>query len=412
MIFTRFKYYLTKLERAWADGTFGERVNRKIITGTKTKIGTTFSYLMLPAADKKLSLAEGFADHRSTRAAFGETDRKIFDRLLSAYRTAKADQTEAASHFAVRGLWAEWIEVNYKSLIEAIERRDYEQLDALLSNFAREQFAVGTGSSYDDFVQYKTSLFGGFYVKSVWCEYRDKLLDIDADLSQISHPPIGNPAGISVNGNVMPGETLRHAYNAHSIFNLLRNIPRPTILEIGGGFGGQAYQTIESMRRAGNPIGKYIDFDIPEVLFVCGYFLLKAFPAARVRLYGEGEVSAAESEEFDIGLFPHFTMDGIGSESADLIFNSHSFSEMDGETSRHYLSIVNRVCRRYFLHVNHDIRLTFRYADGTISRNNLGSEMLPDERRFKRIYKRPRVYGKPEDKPFKSFAYLYERYDR
>lgn len=410
MIITRFKYYLTKLNRAWSDGTFSERVNRKIVTGTKTKIGTTVAYLMLPAADKKLSVSEGFADHRSANAPDTETDRAIFDRIINAYLLAKDDQAKAASHYAVRGLWAEWIEVNYNSLIEGIKRRDYARLDSLLSNFAREQFAMGTGSSYDDFAQYKTSLLGRFYIKSVWCEYRDKLIDADADLSQISHPQIGNPAGISLNGQVMPSETLRHAYNAHSIANLLQNIARPTILEIGGGFGGQAFQTTDAMRRQGNPAGKYLDFDIPEVLFVCGYFLLKAFPDARIRLYGEGAVSAAEAEAFDIGLFPHFTIDAVPDSSVDLVFNSHSFSEMDGDTSSHYLSIVNRVCRRYFLHINHDIRLTFKYPDGSISRNNLGSEMLPDERRFKRIYKRPRVYGKPEDKPFKSFAYLYERY--
>lgn len=406
MIFSRFKYYLTKLNRAWADGTFSERVNRKIITGTKTKFGTIALYFMLPAADKKLSVAEGFADHRLTNTTTQTADQEIFDRIINAYQSAKTDQPKAGSHFAIRGLWAEWIEVNYNSLIEGINQRDYARLNSLLSNFSREQFAMGTGGSYDDFAQYKTSLLGRFYIKSVWCDYRDKLLDADADLSNISHPPIGNPAGISLNGQIIPSETLRHAYNAHSIGNLLKDVLQPTIMEIGGGFGGQAYQTIERMRQVGNPTGKYLDFDIPEVLFVCGYFLLKAFPDARIRLYGEGDVST----EFDIGLFPHFTIDLVQDLSVDLVFNSHSFSEMDSAASSQYLSIVNRVCRRYFLHINHDIRLTFKYADGTISRNNLGSEMLPDEQHFKRIYKRPRVFGKPEDKPFKSFAYLYERY--
>lgn len=408
MIFTRFNYYLTKLRQAWTDGTFSERVNRKIITGTKTKISTTAAYLMLPAADKKLSISEGFADHRLAKTSGETADREILDRLVNAYQLAKTDQEKAASHFAVRGLWAIAIEVNYKSLLEAINTRDYAMLNELLSNFAREQFALGTGSSYDDFTHYKTSLFGRFYVKSVWCEYRDKLLEAGADLSQISHPPIGNPAGFRINGSILPSEALRHAYNAHSIGNLLKSVPRPVIMEIGGGFGGQSYQTIENLRRMENPIGKYLDFDIPEVLFVCGYFLLKAFPEARIRLYGEGEVSV--EGDFDIGLFPHFTIDRVPDLAVDLIFNSHSFSEMDGETSSHYLSIVNRVCRRYFLHINHEIRLPFEYADGTSSRNNLGSEMLPNEEHFKRIYKRPRVYGKPEDKPFKSFAYLYERF--
>jgi len=409
MIFTRFKYYLTKLKRAWADGTFSERVKRKIIIGTRTKIGTTVSYLMLPAADKSLSVVKGFADQRPKTTEITATDRVIFDRIINAFQLAKTDQAKAANHFVIRGLWAEWVEVNYSALIEGINRRDYTRLNLLLANFAREQFALGTGSSYDDFAKYKTSLFGIFYIKSVWCEYRDKLLDIDADLSKISHPQIGNPAGIKLNEQVMPIETFRHAYNAHSIAGLLENVAQPTIMEIGGGFGGQAYQTIERLRQTGNPSSEYLNFDIPEVMFVCSYFLLKALPEARIRLYGEGDISAG-TKEFDIGLFPHFTMDSVPNLAVDLVFNSHSFSEMDAKTSSHYLSIINRVCRRYFLHINHEFRLNFKYSDGTTSCNNLGSEMIPDKRHFKRIYKRPRVYGKPEDKPFKSFAYLYERF--
>jgi putative sugar O-methyltransferase len=409
MIGSRVRYYLTKLKRARADGTLLERVNRKIVAGTRAKLATMLAYSRLDIDDKSLDADHGYADHRKDQNSDKNIDGELFDRLIDAYESAKAAQAAAPPQFEVRGYWAEWLELNYGSLIQAINLRDHDALNELLSNFAREQFAVGTGSSYDDVVLYKTSIIGRMHAKAVWCDYRDKLIDIGADLGSISHPLVGNPAGIQVNDSVIPIETLRHAYNAYSIAELLVDVPQPVIVEIGGGFGGQAYQTIDRLAKVSNPASKYLDFDIPEVLFVASYFLLKSFPDKRFRLFGEGKIKAEKDSDFDIGLFPHFTISELTDRSADLAFNSHSFSEMDAVTSSEYMRILNRVCARYLLHINHEVRLIVEQPDGSKSTNNIGSELVPDTRTFKRIYKRPRVYGRPEDRPFKSFAYLYER---
>jgi putative sugar O-methyltransferase len=411
MLTSRFNYYLTKLQRAWADGTFKERVSRKIITGTTTKIGAVTNYAALKSDDKRLELAAGFADHRAAVNVDQQKEREIIGRIFAAYKLAKEDWKNAPAQYQIRGLWAEWIEVNYGKLLAAVNSHNHEAASEILQNFAREQFAIGTGSSYDDFVHYKTSLVGKAYVKTVWCDYRDKLVDAGFNLAKITHPLVGNPAGVRLEGKVIPTETLRHAYNAFAINNLLCNVEKPVIVEIGGGFGGQTYQTIYQSHKDGNPIGKYFDFDIPEVQIVVSYFLLKSFPNLKIRLYGEGDVSAIETEQFDIGVFPHFTIDRLEDLSVDLVFNSNSFSEMDESASKHYLAVANRASRRYFMHINHEVRFTFTYPDGSQSRNALGSELVPDADKFKRLYKRPRVFGRPEDKPFKSFAYLYERVD-
>ena len=187
---------------------------------------------------------------------------------------------------------------------------------------------------------------------------------------------------------------------------LLKNVELPAVVEIGGGFGGQAYQTVVQCRQSGHPVGKYLDFDIPEVQIVASYFLLKAFREEKVCLFGEGELS----DSFTIGVFPHFAIDTLADLSADLVFNSHSFSEMGSESALHYLSVVNRVCRKYFMHINHEVPLRFLQPDGLISTNVVSSKMTPSPDHFNRVYKRPRLLERPEDKFFKSFAYLYERF--
>jgi hypothetical protein len=276
---------------------------------------------------------------------------------------------------------------------------------SLLANFSREPFAIGTGGSYDEVVRYKHSLLGKIYIKTVWCGYRDKLLELGVEPMKITYPMIGNPAGIPLNGHTIPVETLRHVYHAFETRELLKNIESPFVVEIGGGFGGQAYQTLTQCRESGNSLGKYLDFDIPEVQIVASYFLLKAFREEEVCLFGEGDLT----DSFAVGIFPHFTMEDLADSSADLIFNSHSFSEMDREASLNYLSIINRVCRGYFMHINHEMPFSFIQPDGSVSENLVGSKMRPDPDYSRCVYKRAKRFERPEDMPFESFEYLYER---
>jgi hypothetical protein len=138
-----------------------------------------------------------------------------------------------------------------------------------------------------------------------------------------------------------------------------------------------------------------------------GYLL--AFPNKRVRLFGEGSVSVSSSDEYDIAIFPHYAISQLSDSSVDLFYNANSFSEMDGATSREYLSIIERTCRKYFLHDNHDAIFKFEDADGSTSTNVIGSNLIPNPVLFKRIFKRLRVHGLPEDRSLVQYEYLYKK---
>jgi hypothetical protein len=180
------------------------------------------------------------------------------------------------------------------------------------------------------------------------------------------------------------------------ISELLRDWPDAIVVEIGGGLGGQAYQAVQF------GVSKYTIFDIPEVAVISSYLLLSAFPNKRVRLFGE-------DSDYDIRVLPHFAIAQLPDSSVDLFYNSCSFSEMDGASSREYLAIIERACRKYFLHDNHDSTFIFKNPDGSISRNVIGSKLIPNRALFKRLYKKPRVHGLPEDRSFVHYEYLYER---
>jgi len=398
----RVDYYYKKINSAWLSGTLLEKSKRFLITLIRRPFEVLIGYILLSKTDRSIDIKGGFSDHRKEKY-HQKSNPDDLKRIVASYKAAKRAQSQAALPFEIRGLWSEWISINYEKLTTALENENFDELSSIFENIFREECTIGTGG-YDNYRKYK-SIFGGFYIKYVWCKYRDILSSIGCDIEKIDFPHVGNQTGVLTNGKVISHETLRHAYYAVEMSALLCDSPEATIVEIGSGLGGQAYQAL----LMNNKISKYILFDIPEVAAISSYFLLSAFPNKKVRLYGEGLISADSSEEYDIAVFPHFSINQLSDSSVDLFYNSCSFSEMDGESSKEYLSIIQRVGSKYFLHDNHDTVLEFKNSDGSISANIVGSKLIPDPVLFKRIFKKPRVHGLPEDKSFTYFEYLYER---
>jgi hypothetical protein len=224
----------------------------------------------------------------------------------------------------------------------------------------------------------------------------------------LEFPAIGNPAGMPVANQIIPTEAIPYHYYALEIASVVRDIRAPVICEIGGGLGGQAYKTISAIGRR----MQYILLDIPEVLVVSSYFLMTAFPEKKVLLFGE---TPDNTVVYDLVLMPHFCFPELGSDSVDLVFNSNSLSEMRADTAGEYLKQIGRVCRRYFMHINHNVRFVWR-EDGIETTNMRAIDMVPDVSRFKKVYQHSRAFFKIDDQIFywrhgaRHFAFLYERF--
>ena len=388
--------------KAWYTGTLWDKSSWKLVIMVRRPFEVLTGYVRLSKADRNLNITDGYSDHRQEKNHHC-SNREHLRRIIAAYKASKQAQGQAALPFEIWGVWSEWISVNCKILITVLEAEDIEGLSNLLENLFRDECTIGT-SGYENYI-YNSSPLGSFYIKYVWSRYRDKLLSLDFDLQRIDFPPVGNQMGILLDGKVISIETLRHAYRAVEMCELLRDVPKAINVEIGGGLGGQSYQTIQMSEQ----VSKSLLFDIPEVAAISSYFLLSAFPNKRVRLLGEGSVSVDLCEEYDVAVFPHFTINLLPNLSIDLFYNSCSFSEMDRASSREYLSIIERASRRYFMHDNHDTTFEFRNPDSSSSVNVIGSKLIPNPALFKRIYKKPRVHGYPDDRSFVHFEYLYEK---
>jgi putative sugar O-methyltransferase len=221
----------------------------------------------------------------------------------------------------------------------------------------------------------------------------------------MKNPLIGNPIGFEVDGAIFTADSFRHNFYARRIADLLSDIEKPAVLEIGGGFDGVAYHLLSRIRRE----FKYIDFDLPAVAILAAYFLLTAFPSMRIGLYGEVG-SADPFRAYDVVIFPNFALPWLTDMSADLCFNSCSFAEMDELTVREYMRQFERICRRFIMHQNHSwvsgTRNGCYEPMGRFKHWNL-SLVEPNPSIFKRVHKITSPFQ--GDLYAEFFEWLYER---
>ena len=373
------KYLIKKVRNAWISNTlwdksfrfFGNQVSRYIIIPIKSLFRST--------KNLQINLTDGYKDHRGN-INFVQIKPEQIARIIKAYKRAKLYQAEKSQEFKIKGLWDEWLNVNFKELISALENEDIKLLGKLFNNIIREQCTLGLGG-YDEWLRFNRP-FGKSYIKEMRVNYYKKLIDLQGDQG-ITFPKVGNPCGIIYKQNVIPIESLRHAYRAQEIKNCLSDLEKKVIVEIGGGYGGLGFQLAEKFKEFKDT--KFMLFDIPEVLAISSAFLITSLPNKKIKLYGE--VSSANANgDFEVGIFPHFEIDELENSSVHLFYNSCSFSEMDEACSRKYLSVIERCCLKYFMHDNHDNVFSFRQADGSVSRNVIGSKLIPDPSTFKLIY--------------------------
>lgn len=391
-----------KLVRAWQDGTLANKANRWTLNLLYVPAVSLARDSALPHLDRVLDLSHGFEDHRGTDREV-QCSEGALRRLVRAFKAAEDDAVQCCPpDLAVRGLWAEWLALNFGPLREALRGEDLAGLRKLLENMHRHSVSTGVGGTADD-VRLSPAPLARAYYRSLWCAYRDLLEAVRPDWRDVASPVVGNPQGVWLDGRLVQIETLRHAHHATVLLERLSSASTATVLEIGAGMGGQAYQFVAL---GSNVLERYTIVDLPEVACLAGYFLIAALGDDRVRLYGEAEPDGRVPV---VEVLPHWAITGVEPMSASLVFNAHSFSEMDGASAVFYLREIERLGNQWFFHVNHERRFRYRTPGGGQSVNRVGSEMVPSPEAFELVERRPQAFRRPENRGNTGFEYLYRR---
>jgi hypothetical protein len=113
----------------------------------------------------------------------------------------------------------------------------------------------------------------------------------------------------------------------------LRQLERPRILEIGGGYGGLAWFLTRVVPRA-----SYTIVDLRTSLMHSGCYLSVAQSTHPVRV-SDGIRADARAE---IELVPNTIAEALGDRHFDLAINTISFAEMPAEVVRRYAGLIDR----------------------------------------------------------------------
>jgi putative sugar O-methyltransferase len=323
-------------------------------------------------------LVEGLKDRPDSIDS--QTHQQIVERVMDCYRACKSDQPLAKDPYQPGGEWANYL-AERRTTYEAMMAGDSSTAGRQLRNFWRNELSpiVKEYAKYEQILAGEEEYIERFLLNvSRNYETWNEIFRVDKD--QLEVPVVGNPWGLMIDDQlVIPKATRFHAL-ASQIGELLRDVHSPKVVEIGAGYGGQAYYLLRDYSDI-----TYVDLDLPETLVIAAYYLLATHPELNITLYGESSAPIGQQiEDHDVVMLPNYALPQLSDQSVDLCVNSFSFSEMPVETLREYFEQITRCVKSYLLHNNMDRRGVF----------NRGFERIPasdypiDSRCWKRLYKR------------------------
>jgi hypothetical protein len=296
------------------------------------------------------NVTEGF----TSRIDDSRDDSDLLERICISYIKATEQQQSASAAYRATEWWAQIRQRSLSPVIRALQTRDIDTLRKMYRNFFRDPCSTGLiGVPYGMSSAYFGKRIRGVH-RSVYLSLALHRLDYwmtqtsgSFALHDLAGPEIGNPFGLLLQGTLLRTDAEYAHYCAYRLGSLLDS-QKSIVAEIGGGFGGMAYYLLRDHADL-----TYLNFDVPESIALCSYYLLKAFPQLTVLLYGEGELTKKTIDRADIVLMPLPELSSMPPESVDVTFSSHAMSDVSSDSMIEYVQNIEHVTRTSFLHIGH-----------------------------------------------------------
>lgn len=168
-----------------------------------------------------------------------------------------------------------------------------------------------------------------------------RLLEKEFGFNLLFPNPFEGEFGIETKSGIISYRAIQAVYQAWSISRVIKDMPNPKVLEIGGGLGRTAYYC----RHFG--IMDYTIVDIPISSLAQGNFLGRVLPEQDLTLFGESSDTNKKIKLIHPNAF-------FSSERKyDLIVNVDSLTELDIGIAKQYLQKIGEVSN-LFLSINHE----------------------------------------------------------
>lgn len=271
----------------------------------------------------------------------------LIRKLIKSYIQAKEHEKSCLAPYQTGANWKSFMELTRKPFYKAMKEQNTDKIAELLQNFFRNCLSTGIMGGEQAFKNSKDNpeVYKEFLHNfKVWTYS----INSDCEIQELAMPPVGNPYGFDVEGQLINTNCFWNHYRAHYCNKLLDGQEKSIVAEIGGGYGGFAYYLLKN-----NQSIAYINFDLPENLLISSYYLSLAYPDKRVLYFNEVKPLTEDLlKDYDIILMPHYMLLQLPDLSVDFFINTISLSEMEYDTICEYISQISRTCKSYFYHEN------------------------------------------------------------
>ncbi len=336
-------------------------------------------------------------------------EKKIVERIFQSFRKMKEDQKGVSDIYRPSSLWQEQLDDSYSYLSEGLKKNDINKFHFFLYNFGTWKKYHGVESTTLIRDNMKSPLRRQ-YLKNVMFYQQLKnwkwFYNNRKSISSLTYPAHGNQLGAYIDKTFVGLGSFFNEIYGSILSELLDDIDRPVVADLGAGYGKLAYFTLRDKNDS-----CFIDFDLPETLCLAAYYLMKSWPNKQTLLYGEGQYSTEAQDQYDLIFMPSYEIWKVGQDSIDLFMNKNSLGEMTKEAATNYIYYITKATK-YFFHMNHDIYPNI-YSDN--NRGLLGHEYPVPKDKFKLLFRYPDVGHMLSqggiDYSMDIFLYLYERRD-
>lgn len=387
-----------KITAAFAQGRLGDVIYSQIRPFLKG-----MKYLLYNPAASRIKL------HCPSCCIPDKGEMELVERIFTAFKKMKRDQELMAKLYQPSSLWQAQLNKSFIYLLTGLKENDIDKFHYFLANFGawkeytgvEESSMVQKYASAGSLITRRYMENGIFYnLLMLWEFY-----SINKEVKCLERPNYGNLSGAYIDGVLVTVDSFFGEIYGSLLSGLLQPLKRPIIGELGGGCGRLAYYTIRCKENF-----TYIDFDLPEVLCLAAYYLIKAFPDKKTLLYGEEEYTPAAHLKYDLIFMPSYEIDKLQSSCIDLFINETSLGEMTSKSAENYLQYIIK-STKYFFHLNRE-RTRNIYNDKMHSL--LGYEYPIPRDKFILLYRHPdlkHMLFNAGEIDFKNdiFVYLYER---
>lgn len=197
---------------------------------------------------------------------------------------------------------------------------------------------------HDPAIKLKDQFPYNYFVLMLW-EYVKKI-DKRNYLSKVSEPQEGNPILVCANGECMSQDLANSLIEYYSMEEVVSFDNISTVLEIGAGYGRNAYVTLKL-----NPKIQIFVVDIWPALYIAQRYLSTVFENHNIFQVNDfvcyDDVKDQIENASIIFLLPH-QLALLPDKKIDLTMNISSFGEMDVDQINWYFSQIERLTSQYF----------------------------------------------------------------